>query len=123
MSIDDGDYWQPLRLNMPRRRSRDLVVKDADLVVGARPRLLDFDDIMPLRQITADIARAGYLFRLRRRSASAGTRTPTRRCRRRPAALNPLTASSSVTCSARRRPGRSSSIIETLSGEIARRYQ
>src|SRR4029453_9488748 len=59
MSIDDGDSWQSLRLNMPATSIRDLVVKDADLIVGTHGRgFWILDDIMPLRQITADVARA-----------------------------------------------------------------
>jgi hypothetical protein len=30
VSFDDGDHWQPLRLNMPATSIRDLVVKDDD---------------------------------------------------------------------------------------------
>ena len=42
VSFDDGDHWQPLRLNMPATSIRDLVVHGDDLVVGhARPLLLD----------------------------------------------------------------------------------
>jgi photosystem II stability/assembly factor-like uncharacterized protein len=54
-SIDDGDNWQPLRLNMPATSIRDLVVKDDDLVVGTHGRSLwILDDITPLRQIAAN---------------------------------------------------------------------
>jgi photosystem II stability/assembly factor-like uncharacterized protein len=37
-SIDDGDHWQSLRLNMPASSVRDLVVHDDDLVVGTHGR-------------------------------------------------------------------------------------
>ena len=42
VSFDDGDHWQPLRLNMPATSIRDLVIKDDDLV-GRDPwsRVLD----------------------------------------------------------------------------------
>jgi photosystem II stability/assembly factor-like uncharacterized protein len=65
VSFDDGDSWQPLRLNMPATSIRDLVIKDADLVAGTHGRgFWILDDITPLRQITADIARApAFLFR------------------------------------------------------------
>jgi hypothetical protein len=65
VSFDDGDSWQPLRLNMPATSIRDLVIKDADLVAGTHGRgFWILDDITPLRQITPDIARApAYLFR------------------------------------------------------------
>ena len=57
--------WQSLRLNMPATSIRDLVVKDDDLVVGTHGRgFWILDDITPLRQITADIAKAqAFLFR------------------------------------------------------------
>lgn len=65
VSFDDGDSWQPLRLNMPATSIRDLTIKDADLIAGTHGRgFWILDDIMPLRQITPDIARAPmYLFR------------------------------------------------------------
>lgn len=52
-SIDDGENWQPLRLNMPATSIRDLVVKDDDIVVSTHGRSFwILDDITPLRQIT-----------------------------------------------------------------------
>ncbi|HXT72035.1 MAG TPA: hypothetical protein VN700_19935 [Vicinamibacterales bacterium] len=65
VSFDDGDSWQPLRLNMPVTSIRDLAIKDADLVAATHGRgFWILDDIAPLRQITRDIARApAYLFR------------------------------------------------------------
>ena len=54
-SIDDGENWQPLRLNMPATSIRDLVIKDDDVVVGTHGRSFwILDDITPLRQINAD---------------------------------------------------------------------
>jgi len=53
ISFDDGDHWQPLRLNMPATSIRDLVFKDADVVVGTHGRSFwILDDIAPLRQLT-----------------------------------------------------------------------
>lgn len=53
-SIDDGDNWQPLRLNMPATSIRDLVIHEDDLVVGTHGRSFwILDDITPLRQISA----------------------------------------------------------------------
>ena len=53
-SIDDGENWQPLRLNMPATSIRDLVVKDDDVVVGTHGRSFwILDDVTPLRQIGA----------------------------------------------------------------------
>ena len=59
VSFDDGDHWQPLRLNMPATSIRDLVFKDADVVVGTHGRSFwILDDISPLRQMTAAVADA-----------------------------------------------------------------
>ncbi len=56
-SIDDGDHWQSLRLNMAASSVRDLVIKDDDLVVGTHGRgIWILDDITPLRQIDARTA-------------------------------------------------------------------
>ncbi|HNU06941.1 MAG TPA: hypothetical protein PKO33_04180 [Pyrinomonadaceae bacterium] len=61
-SIDDGDNWQPLRLNMPATSIRDLVIKDDDVVVGTHGRSFwILDDITPLRQITAQTRSTGAL--------------------------------------------------------------
>jgi len=38
VSFNDGDSWQPLRLNMPATSIRDLVIKDNDLVIGTHGR-------------------------------------------------------------------------------------
>ena len=37
-SVDDGNHWQSLRLNMPATSIRDLVIKDDDIVVGTHGR-------------------------------------------------------------------------------------
>lgn len=51
-SLDDGDHWNPLRLNMPATSIRDLVVHDDDVVVGTHGRSFwILDDITALRQI------------------------------------------------------------------------
>ncbi|MEM9385293.1 MAG: glycoside hydrolase [Pseudomonadota bacterium] len=64
VSIDDGDHWQPLRLNMPASSVRDLVVHENDLVVGTHGRSIwVLDDIAPLRSLSAAKAAQGpYLF-------------------------------------------------------------
>ena len=64
VSFNDGDDWQPLRLNMPATSVRDLVVHDRDLVVGTHGRgFWILDDIAPLRQLTAETAAApAHLF-------------------------------------------------------------
>ena len=57
-SIDDGEHWQSLRLDMPATSIRDLVVKDDDIVVGTHGRSFwILDDVTALRQLTAATAR------------------------------------------------------------------
>jgi photosystem II stability/assembly factor-like uncharacterized protein len=64
VSFNDGDDWQPLRLNMPATSIRDLVIHDGDLVVGTHGRgFWILDDISPLRQMTAEtVSAAAHLF-------------------------------------------------------------
>src|SRR5205807_6483928 len=64
-SFNDGEDWQPLRLNMPATSIRDLVIHDDDLVVGTHGRSFwILDNMTPLRQINADVAAAeAFLFR------------------------------------------------------------
>jgi hypothetical protein len=51
ISIDDGDEWQPLQLNLPVTSVRDFVVHGSDLIVGTHGRgIWVIDDISPLRQ-------------------------------------------------------------------------
>lgn len=63
-SINDGDSWQTLRLNMPASPVHDLVIKDSDLVAASHGRSFwILDDISPLRQLSGEIASApAYLF-------------------------------------------------------------
>lgn len=62
-SADDGDTWNPLRMNMPATSIRDLIVKDDDLAVGTHGRSFwILDDITPLRQLAAAAGSAAYLF-------------------------------------------------------------
>ncbi|HEX5855409.1 MAG TPA: glycoside hydrolase, partial [Thermoanaerobaculia bacterium] len=57
VSFDDGESWQPLRLNMPATSIRDLVVHGDDLVVGTHGRSFwILDDVTPLRQLDAKTA-------------------------------------------------------------------
>jgi photosystem II stability/assembly factor-like uncharacterized protein len=61
-SIDDGEHWQSLRLNMPASSIRDLIVKDDDVAVATHGRgFWILDDIEPLRQ-TQNIRGAVHLF-------------------------------------------------------------
>ncbi len=51
VSFDDGEHWQPLRLNMPATSIRDLVVHGDDLIAGTHGRgFWVLDDVEPLRQ-------------------------------------------------------------------------
>src|SRR5262249_32197479 len=65
VSFDDGDHWQALQLNLPTASVRDLAVHGDDLVAATFGRALwILDDVSPLRQLDATVARAGvYLFR------------------------------------------------------------
>jgi photosystem II stability/assembly factor-like uncharacterized protein len=63
-SLDDGENWMPLRLNMPATSIRDLVVHGDDVVVGTHGRSFwILDDITPLRQLNDAVAEAdAFLF-------------------------------------------------------------
>jgi photosystem II stability/assembly factor-like uncharacterized protein len=64
VSFNDGDDWQPLRLNMPATSIRDLVIHEEDVVVGTHGRgFWILDDISPLREMSASISSAdAHLF-------------------------------------------------------------
>lgn len=63
-SVDDGDHWQSLRMNMPATSIRDLVIKEDDLVIGTHGRSIwILDSIAPLRQLAeAGRSRDAFLF-------------------------------------------------------------
>jgi hypothetical protein len=59
VSFDAGDHWQSLQLNLPDTPIRDLVVKDADVVLGTHGRgFYVLDDIEPLRELRAETTEA-----------------------------------------------------------------
>ena len=59
VSFDNGDHWQSLRLNMPAVSVRDLQVHGDDLVAATHGRGFQvLDDITPLRQLDAQVAKA-----------------------------------------------------------------
>jgi photosystem II stability/assembly factor-like uncharacterized protein len=59
VSFDDGARWQPFSLNLPPVPVHDLVVKDADLVVGTHGRSFwILDDLSAVRQLTPQVASA-----------------------------------------------------------------
>lgn len=64
-SVDDGENWQSLRMNMPATSIRDLVIKDNDIVVGTHGRSIwILDDISPLRSmVKAAAAKQTYLYK------------------------------------------------------------
>ena len=52
VSLNDGEQWEPLQMNLPVTSVRDLVAHDNDLVVGTHGRSFwILDDIAPLRQV------------------------------------------------------------------------
>ena len=65
ISIDDGDNWQPLQLNLPVTSVRDFQIHENDLIVGTHGRgIWVIDDISPLRQLTDAVLSAdAYLFK------------------------------------------------------------
>lgn len=64
VSFDDGENWQPLQLNLPQTPITDLQVHRGDLVVATQGRSFwILDDLMPLRQASAEIAdRQAHLY-------------------------------------------------------------
>jgi photosystem II stability/assembly factor-like uncharacterized protein len=80
-SLDDGDHWSSLQLNLPHTSMRDLAVHDHDLIVATHGRAFwILDDISPLREFSPKLAVAeatllgpAPALRVRR---STGTDTP-----------------------------------------------
>ena len=63
-SLDAGENWQSLKLNMPATSIRDLVIKDDDLVIGTHGRSFwILDNITPLRQVNVNKAKETVLFK------------------------------------------------------------
>jgi hypothetical protein len=59
VSFDDGDHWQSLQRNLPTAWVRDLLVHGNDLIAATQGRAIwVLDDLTPLRQASAAIARA-----------------------------------------------------------------
>ena len=65
VSFNDGDEWQPLRLNMPATSIRDLIIHDDDIAVATHGRSFwILDNMTPLRQLTEDVASSSaFLFK------------------------------------------------------------
>ena len=74
VSLNAGDSWQSLQLNLPATSIRDLVIHGDDVVVGTHGRSFwILDDITPLRQLDFDLANSdvvlfkpGTAYRVRR---------------------------------------------------------
>ena len=64
VSLDDGDHWQSLQLNLPVVSVRDLAVHGRDLIAATHGRSFwVLDDLTPLRQLSDTALRAPvYLF-------------------------------------------------------------
>jgi hypothetical protein len=63
-SLDGGNNWQSLQLNMPATSIRDLVIKNDDIVVGTHGRSFwILDNITPLRQINNITSKETVLFK------------------------------------------------------------
>jgi photosystem II stability/assembly factor-like uncharacterized protein len=57
-SIDDGEKWEQLKLNLPPVAVHDLHVKDNDLVLGTMGRSIwIFDDLTPIRMMSPAITK------------------------------------------------------------------
>jgi photosystem II stability/assembly factor-like uncharacterized protein len=65
VSLDDGDTWQPLQMNLPPTSTRDFEIYNNDLIVATHGRgFWVVDDISPLRQINATVLAAdAHLFK------------------------------------------------------------
>jgi hypothetical protein len=65
VSLDDGEYWQPLQLNLPVTSVRDLTIHGDDLVIATHGRSFwILDNITPLRQASEAVKapRSVWLF-------------------------------------------------------------
>jgi photosystem II stability/assembly factor-like uncharacterized protein len=65
VSFNDGDAWQPLRLNLPTNSVRDLVIHENDLVICTFGRgIWILDDYSRLRQMTGTLpSEPAHLFK------------------------------------------------------------
>ncbi len=65
ISLDDGESWQPLQMNLPVTSVRDFEIYENDLIVATHGRgFWVVDDISPLRQLNAAVlASDAHLFK------------------------------------------------------------
>ena len=62
-SLDDGDHWQSLQLNLPHTAVRDLWIHDDDLIAATHGRgFWILDNMSPLRQAQAGRSPFPFLF-------------------------------------------------------------
>lgn len=64
-SLNDGELWQSLQLELPDTPIRDLVIKDNDVVLGSHGRgFWILDDIQPIRQYQPEMnSQSAVLFK------------------------------------------------------------
>jgi photosystem II stability/assembly factor-like uncharacterized protein len=65
VSLDDGDNWQPMQLNLPVTSVRDFEIYNDDLIVATHGRgFWVIDNISPLRQVTDSVLKSNaFLFK------------------------------------------------------------
>jgi hypothetical protein len=65
MSLNDGDTWEPLQINLPVTSVRDFEIYENDLIVATHGRgFWVIDDISPLRQVNDAVLKAdAFLFK------------------------------------------------------------
>ena len=125
VSLDDGDNWQPLQMNLPVTSVRDFEIYKNDLIVATHGRgFWVIDDISPLRQINATVlASDAHLFKpadaivpaAGRRQRHAAPEGRTAGAESRPSARR------STTTSRRTPPGRCQSKCSTRAARSSRR--
>lgn len=56
VSYDDGEYWNPIQLNLPNTQVSDIVVTEKDLAIATHGRsMYVLDDISPLREFKPEV--------------------------------------------------------------------
>ncbi len=61
VSFDDGNSWSPFQLNLPITSTRDLHVRDNDLIAATHGRSFwMIDDLTPLHQLSDEVANAKF---------------------------------------------------------------
>jgi len=56
VSYDDGEYWNPIQLNLPNTQVSDIVVTEKDIAIATHGRsMYILDDISPLREFKPEV--------------------------------------------------------------------